>query len=467
MEPITIRDLLDATGGTLLGDFDGEEISVTSVVIDSREAEDGALFVAIPGERVDGHTYIAGALNAGAAGCLTEQDPGDYLPGKFYIKVANTPKALGDLARFYRERFRIPVIGITGSVGKTTTKDMIASVLEEKFKVLKTPGNFNNELGLPLTVLQLDSSDDMCVLEMGMNHFGEIEYLGSIARPEVAIITNIGDAHIENLGSRENILKAKCEIFLDLKPDGLVVLNGDDPLLTTLRGKLSQKTVFCGTSEDADYQAEKAAPIGEGGLRCILRTPTSVIEAKIPALGGHMVYPVAMAAAVAEHYGMTAEQIADGIRRFIPTKMRMNVIRLGDITILDDAYNANPQSMRAALEVLSEMDAPYKAAILGDMLELGNLAPMLHQEIGEFAGQTGIDCLIAIGDLAENILEADSVSRIPEHRYFSTKEEALAGLARVLKPGAAILVKASRGMHFEDIVTELRELAARNPKETP
>ena len=245
MEPMTVRELLTATGGRLLGEEAVAERTITGVETDSRAVHEGDLFVALRGERTDGHRYIASALETGAAGCLTEEVPQVLLPGKFYIQVEDTMLAIGQVARAYREKFPIPVIGITGSVGKTTTKDMVASVLGQQFRVLKTEGNFNNELGLPLTLFRLTAQHQICVLEMGMNHFGEIDYLTQIAPPDVAVITNIGDAHIENLGSRAGILQAKKEIFHRMTPEGMAVLNGDDAMLRPLEGELSPQVVFC------------------------------------------------------------------------------------------------------------------------------------------------------------------------------------------------------------------------------
>ena len=392
MEPITVREIAEAVGGKLLGAFDDLDRTVTHVFTDSREPDPGALFIPLVGERFDGHAFIHDALTGGAAGCFTQRERETYLPGKFYIKVSSTQKALRDLARHYKQKFKIPFVGVTGSVGKTTTKDMVAAVLGEKFKVLKTEGNFNNEVGLPLTLLRLNRQHELCVLEMGMNHFGEIEYLSGIVEPDVALITNIGDAHIENLGSRENILKAKCEIFSHMKPGGLAVLNGDDALLTTLRGGLPFQTVFCGTAEGLEYRASQVWSDGEHKVDCRVDTPEGGFPVEIPALGNHMLYPTLMAAAVGQHFGMTGEEIARGVLRFAPTKMRMNILRRGDgITILDDAYNANPQSMRAAVEVLSKTGGTYKIAVLGDMFELGPLAPTLHAGVGAYLGRAGID----------------------------------------------------------------------------
>lgn len=459
MEPITIKEIAEAVGGKLLGEFGAPDQTVTHVFTDSRHPDAGGLFIPLVGERFDGHAFIGDALAGGGLGCFTQRERESYLPGKFYIKVTSTQKALRDLARHYKRKFSIPFVGITGSVGKTTTKDMVAAVLGERFKVLKTEGNFNNEVGLPLTLLRLNSAHEVCVLEMGMNHFGEIEYLSNIVEPDVAIITNIGDAHIENLGSRENILKAKSEIFAHMDAKGFVVLDGDDVLLSHLRGTLPFRTVFCGVGEGMDYQAGDVRSDGEKSINCKVKTLHDTFPVEIPALGNHMLYPTLMAAAVAEHFGMTGEEIARGVLRFAPTKMRMNIIRRGSgVTILNDTYNANPQSMRAAVEVLSKTGGAYKVAVLGDMFELGPLAPTLHAGVGAYLGKAGIDSLVAVGDLARHIFEAAKEALVPHVRWCATKEEAKAILADEVKPQSTILVKASRGMEFEDLVECLKEI---------
>ncbi len=461
MEPITIREILEAVDGKLLGEFSGLDQTLTHVFTDSRDPIEGGLFIPLVGERFDGHAFIESALSGGGAGCFTQRERESYLPGKFYIKVSSTQKALRDLARHYKQKFPIPFIGITGSVGKTTTKDMAAAVLGERFKVLKTEGNFNNEVGLPMTLLRLNSSHEVCVLEMGMNHFGEIEYLSAIVEPDVAVITNIGDSHIENLGSRENILKAKCEIFSHMDEDrGFVVLNGDDELLTTLRGKLPFQTVYVGTGAGLDYRADDVVSDGEKHVSCQVKTPHSRFGVDIPALGSHMLYPTLTAAAVAEHFGMTGEEISRGVQQFAPTKMRMNILKRGDgITILNDAYNANPQSMRAAAEVLGKTGADYKVAVLGDMFELGAFAPALHAGVGACLGKAGIDCLVAVGELAQHIYEAARDAQVPQVHWCATKEEAKPILKELVRPNSTILVKASRGMAFEELVDYLKELA--------
>lgn len=459
MEPITLQEILEAVDGKLCGDVTDLSLTVERVDTDSRAIHAGSLFLPLEGERFDGHAFINDALEAGAAGCLFARERTCYLPGKFYIKVGSTQRALRDLARWYKSRFDIPFIGVTGSVGKTTTKDMIAAVLGERYKVLKTEGNFNNMVGLPLSILRLNHTYEICVLEMGMDDVGQIDYLSGIVEPDVAVITNIGDAHIENLGSRENTLKAKCEIFNHLKQSGLAVLNGDDELLTTLRGQLAVRTVWCGRTEGCDYRATDIVSDGETYIRCTAEMPSGHCEVEIPALGDHMVYPAMMAGAVGERFGLTQEEILRGILHFAPTKMRMNILRRDEgITILNDTYNANPQSMRAAIEVLSTGKAQTKIAVLGDMLELGPLAPMLHAGIGELVVRSGIDCLVCAGEMAKYIADAAEAAGMTEVYWRPNKKEALTVLEQIVKPNCTVLVKASRGMKFEEFVEFLKEI---------
>ena len=454
MEALTLRQLLEAVNGTLLGDFADLEAQAVQVSTDSRNTPPDCLFIPLEGERFDGHSFINAALEAGAAGCLTARERESYLPGRFYIKVRSTQRALWDLARYYKKLFPIPFIAITGSVGKTTTKDMTAAVLGARFCVHKTEGNFNNDIGVPLTLLKLEKTHQVCVVEMGMDHAGEIDYLGRLVEPDMALITNIGDAHIENLGSRENIFKAKCEIFPHLKEDGLAILNGDDPMLTTLQSALPQRTVFVGGGEGLDYTACDLNSDGAGHLNCRVKTPRSQFEADIPALGSHMIYPTLMAAAVGEALGMAPDEIVRGIGAFLPTKMRMNIIRCkGDIVILNDAYNANPQSMRAAAAVLGDAGQKRrKVAVVGDMKELGPGSEQFHRAVGGYFAQSGANRLIAIGDLARFMAEGAKDAGLEQADYFPTLDAAKNALSREVRAGVTILVKASRSMAFEKIV---------------
>ena len=457
MEALTLRQLLEAVGGTLLGDYDDLDTTFVDVCTDSRKVTEGCLFLPLQGERFDGHGFINGALEDGAVGCITARDRENYLPGKFYVKVRSTQRALRDLARYYKGLFPIPFVAVTGSVGKTTTKDMVAAVLSNKYNVLKTDGNFNNDIGLPLTILRLDHNHEICVLEMGMDHAGEIDYLSELVEPDVALITNIGDAHIENLGSREAIFDAKCEVFAHLKKDGLAVLCGDDEMLITLRDKLGQKSVFVGSNEDLDYIAYDLMS-EDNHLRCMIRTPNSQFGADIPALGNHMIYPTLMAAAVAEHFGMTPDKIAQGIRAFLPTKMRMNLIRCpGDVVILNDAYNANPQSMRAAAAVLGDANHRRRVAVVGDMKELGVNSQLFHHAVGGYFAEAGVERLIAIGDLARYMAEGAQEAGLENASYYASIDEAKDALRREVRAGVTILVKASRSMAFERIVDFLQE----------
>ena len=462
MQPMTVTEIVSAVKGVWWNPSD-QVPAVSAVSTDSRKIIPGCLFLPWVGEKFDGHQFIDAALDAGAAGCLCAKLPQNIRPDKFYIKVADTRLALRDLASAYRDKFQIPFVQITGSVGKTTTKEMIAAVLEAKLNVLKTPENFTNDIGTPLTLLGLAPEHQAAVIETGMNHFGEIEYLGAMVRPDIAVISNIGDAHIENLGSREGILKAKSEIFQAMTGDDLAVLNGDDPLLRTLDGKIAPGILWCGADHEPPYEAKEIRQMGAKGMQCKIKTPKTEFAVTIPALGNHMIYPVLMACAIGEKFGMTGEEMKKGVEAFVPTKMRMNVIRQGDVTILDDAYNANPQSMRAALEVLSQTDATFRVAVLGDMFELGELGPELHRGMGECAAALGnIDALLAVGELAWNIYDAAHQAGMEGAIYAKDRAAAKPLLANFIRPGAVILVKASRGMAFEELTRELQRLAPKN-----
>lgn len=458
MEALTLNQIACAVHGTILGEVN-EQLTVQDICTDSRKIKKGCLFIPLVGETFDGHDYIASAFEYGASVALTVRDVTDPVPGKAYIRVENTQTALGELASYYRSLFQIPVIAVTGSVGKTTTKDMVASVLAEKYNVLKTDGNFNNNIGLPMTIFRLNRTHQIAVLEMGMNHLGEIDYLTRIARPDVAIITNVGDAHIENMGSRDNTLKAKAEIFNGMTVAGVAVLNGDDELLVTLEGKLEQSIVWCGGGEHCPWRITDLQEHWQDHMECVLHTPDTTWEQEIPGLGAHMIYPATMAAAVGRMYGVSDELIRRGILEFEPTKMRMAILHRGNnITILNDTYNANPQSMRAAVDILSKQACDYRIAVLGDMLELGELGPALHQSVGRFLGQWGINCLVTVGKLGEYIADGAEEAGCSSVHRCANQAQAQIALAEVVRSGSTILVKASRGMKFEHLVDYLAEI---------
>ncbi|WP_297980517.1 UDP-N-acetylmuramoyl-tripeptide--D-alanyl-D-alanine ligase [uncultured Oscillibacter sp.] len=454
MQPMTVQEIAAAVGGVWRNPR-ADAPAVSAVSTDSRKIQPGCLFLPWVGEKFDGHDYIEGALASGAAGCICARLPAALRPDKFYIEVPDTRLALRALASACRDKFPIPFVQITGSVGKTTTKEMISAVLGARLRVYKTPGNFNNDIGTPLTLLGLAPEHQAAVIETGMNHFGEIRYLGEMVRPDIAVISNIGDAHVEFLGSREGILQAKCEILENLKPGGLLVLNGDDALLDTVQ--TSFRTVRCGQSEHCQARITELIDHGVEGITCTVTTEKDVYRLSIPAPGEHMAYSASMAVAVAEELGLSREEIIRGVGGYEPAGSRMQVVRLPDRRlILDDCYNANPQSVTAALEVLAKTECGRKVAVLGDMGELGSLTDQAHYNVGALAAMLGMDFMIAIGGKAVRIADgaAESGGTV---LHFSTKEEALPELLEQLGPDTAVLVKASHAMHFEWLVEQLKE----------
>ena len=453
MVAVTAREMCAATGGTLYGDGN---ITVTEVSTDSRSIMSGVWFIPIKGERFDGHDYIDMALEKGAAGCFCARLPEKIREDKAYILVEDTKRAMKDLASWYRDKFTLPIVQITGSVGKTTTKEMIASVLKEGRSTHKTKGNLNGDIGAPLMMLGILPEHEAAVIETGMDNFGQIRYLGEMIRPDFAVISNIGEAHMEYLGSREGILKAKSEIFENLKPGGVAVLNGDDVLLNTL--DLPFETLRCGMGENCNVRVENVEDLGVAGVKCTVRTPKAVYRMEIPAPGVHMVYSAAMAAAIAEKLGLSVEQIERGVRSFEQTGERMRVERLsGGRIMLNDSYNANPQSMRAAAAVLGNAQDRRRVAVVGDMKELGANSRLFHHAVGGYFAAAGIERLIAIGDLALYMAEGAREAGLENASYYGTLEEAQDALRRELRPGVTILVKASRSMQFERIVDFLQE----------
>ena len=448
MMPLTVQTICAAVGGTVL---QSSGASVRDVTTDSRRVPQEALFIPLVGERFDGHAYIEKALEAGAAGCLTAKAPEALLPGKFYIQVPDTRLALKALAAWYRGQFQLPVVQVTGSVGKTTTKEMIAAVLTQKYETLRTEGNLNNDIGAPLTLLRLMPEHEAAVIETGMNHFGEIRYLGEMVRPDIAVITNVGDAHIENLGNtRQGILQAKCEIFENLTPEGVAVLNGDDELLNTVT--LPQIILRCGEGEHCDVRVTDIDDRGLEGMACTVTTGQAAYRLETAAPGRHMVYPMAMAAAIGERLGLTAAEIAAGTAAYAPVGSRMHLIRMdGDRLVIDDCYNANPQSMAEGIRMLAASRQKKRLAVLGDMGELGALTAQAHRDMGTLCRELGIET-VAVGEKMKALTETD-----PEAQWFAGVEEAMPAVRARFTPGTAVLVKASRAMHFENIVKELEK----------
>ena len=453
MLPMTIQEIAAAVEGTWLNPCEGAA-AVKAVCTDSRKLTEGCLFLPWVGEKFDGHDFIEKALEGGAAGCLSAKVPQTLRDDKFYIQVDDTRLALRRLASSYRAKFDIPVVQITGSVGKTTTKEMVASVLSARYRTLKTQGNFNNDIGTPLTLLGLGEQHEAAVIETGMNHFGEIEYLGVMVRPDIAVISNIGDAHIEFLGSREGILKAKCEIFEHLAEGGLAVLNGDDALLDTVKEE-KFRIVRCGQSGHCGAHIENLVDHGVEGITCTVVTSKDRYDLRIPAPGAHMAYAASIAVAVGEEMGLTNDEIVRGVAAYEPAGSRMRVLRFEEGRIvLDDCYNANPQSVAAALEVLAKTECERKVAVLGDMGELGELTDQAHINMGALAAMLGFDLVIAIEPKAARIADGAVMSGA-KALHFETKEEV--AIQAPLESGTAMLIKASHAMHFEDLVEQLKE----------
>ena len=452
---LSIEEIVGAVNGKLLNPLaNGSSLCIEHITTDSRKHMEKGLFIPLKGERFDGHDFIGSVYDKGAIATLTMNE--EVVDERMAtILVKDTKMALLDLGCFYRKQFQIPVIGITGSVGKTSTKEMISAVLSGKWNVHKTEGNFNNEIGLPLTLFNINSLHEAAVIEMGMNHFGEIHNLTCSALPDVAVITNVGTSHIENLGSREGILKAKLEILDGLHEEGLLVINGDNDLLSTLND-LPVKSISYGLMPTNDYWAKDIHSEGEYTLATVI-SPKQTYQIRIKALGEHMVYNTLAAIAVAEHFGLTEEEVMNGIASYEPAKMRMHITTLDSgLTIIDDTYNASPDSMQAALKVLRDYNAKgRKVAILGDMFEMGEFAPKLHQEVGQFAAETAIDVLIAIGDLAKHIYEGYKRKSTKDAHYFETKEAFIENLMHVIQKEDCVLLKASRGMHFEALIEEV------------
>ena len=457
MKNMTLTQIANACGGTL---YLGEHLSekeITGAVIDSRLIKEGYLFIAAAGERVDGHDFIPSAFEKGALAVVCEQPP--KVPSGPYILVDNSFVALKEIAKWYRMQLDIKVVGITGSVGKTSTKEFISSVLEQKYNVLKTVGNFNNEIGLPLTILGIKSEHQIAVLEMGISDFGEMHRLSEIAKPDICVITNIGQCHLENLGSRDGILKAKTEIFDFMNEDGSVCVNGDDDKLITIKEVKGRRPLRFGLGLENDIYATDIDTHGLFGSTCKIHVKDEVFEAQVPQPGEHMVLNALAATAVGTLLGLNYCEISAGISSVKALGGRSNVLRSEKYTIIDDCYNANPVSMRAAIDLLHMADT-RKVAILGDMFELGNTEKELHKGVGTYAATGNVDVLLCVGSLSSNMYEGalsvkQASSSSLELKYFETREELIQALPQILQKDDTILVKASHGMGFEHVVKAL------------
>lgn len=457
MKSITVKDILDATGGSLIcGDANRK---ISAVTTDSRKVESDMdmLFIPLAGERFDGHNFISQAVKDGAAAVVTHKDIAP-ITGASIVKVDDTQKALADIAAYYKSLFDIPTVGLTGSVGKTTTKDMLASVLGTKYNTLKTQGNFNNEIGLPLTVFGLDDKYEAAVLEMGMSGFGEIHRLARVAQHDTAVITNIGMSHIEKLGSRDGIFKAKLEIVDFFDENNTLIVNGDDEYLKTVKNIVKCKTVMFGINNaECDVIARDVEVLGADGVRFSIKTGEKEYPVHIRQAGIHNVYNALAAVCVGLKYDVPMDKIIYGLENFEPTAMRMSIENYGGVTVINDCYNASPASMEAALKVLADMKGARKVAVLGDMLEMGDFAPNAHKNVGSFAANVGTDILVAVGENAKRIADGAKNAGMNENAVFMFDKTDLAAenISSIIKDDDAVLVKASRGMKFEKIIDRI------------
>lgn len=454
MKQILIKEVIEAVGGKLNKNIDLENLYIKSISTDTRKIEKDCLFFALKGDNFDGHNFIENALNSGAIACISEKD---IKTEGLLILVEDSKKALRNLAKYYRSIFDIKVVALTGSTGKTTTKDMLYSCISKKYNTVKTEGNFNNEIGLPLTVFNIEEDTQVLILEMGMNHFGEIRNLSEIAKPDIAIITNIGVSHIENLGSREGILKAKCEIFDYLSDRGLKILNADDDMLITLKDKeSSQKVYYYSLNKKEDAFAVDIEQNGIEGIKAKFCILDEEIDINLNIAGEHFISNALAVALACFELGISNNQIKEGLESFRPSKMRMNIIKTDKYTIINDAYNANPNSMKAGLDVLDKAIG-RKVAILGDMFELGEKSSEFHYMIGEYVASKDIQELICIGEDSKYMYEGalEKSKEALKLRYFKTQDEFLRKCKEILQDGDIILVKASRGMKLENTVDEI------------
>ncbi len=463
MKELSFNEVIKAVKGEYRGNF--YDLKVNDVSIDSRTVSVGNLFVDLKGDNFNGHHYIKEVIEKGCVLVLSQEDCSHLNLDERIIYVESTRQALMDLAEYYRSCFPIPAIAVTGSVGKTTTKDLIYDILSKKYSVLKTLSNYNNEVGLPLTIFRLDDTVEVIILEMGMNNFNEIHNLSKIVKPDIAVITNIGDAHIENLGSKDGILEAKMEITHFLKDDGVLIVSGDDEYLKKINN-FNKKIIKVGIGFDNDIRCNDFKENGIDGIDISLvdKDRNNYLDLKVNIPGKHMIINSLIGYAIGKELKLTNEEITEGVKNLKISKMRMEIVKNKKVgfTIINDTYNANPVSMKAGLDVLhNSKNQGRKVAILGDMFELGADSKKYHYEVGKYAGELGVD-VICVGELASHIYDGvlnNSSNEFSRLLYFFTDDNLMDNLVdmKFFKEDI-VLVKASRGMKFENIVDFLMDI---------
>lgn len=492
---LSLSDIEKAIGGNITYNGANPATRVSCVDVDSRKITYGGVFIASVGERVDGHKFIADVYEKGAALVIASKSPEQVekehgIPSytwKSYIVVDNPFEALKSIAEYYRKKLAIPVVGITGSVGKTSTKEYIAGVLAQKYNVLKTDGNYNNEIGVPLTLLRIREEHTAAVVEMGISDFGEMHILSKMARPDICVITNIGQCHLENLKDRDGILRAKTEIFDYMNPNGEVCLNGDDDKLITVEAVNGRRVHYFGIGEETcghgkikkEVYATDIVSRGLWGSEAKLHMMNgNTISANVTLPGKHMVINSTAAACVAGLLGLSDEQIREGIRSVEAVSGRNRLIAAKKYTLIDDCYNANPVSMKAAIDLLAMADTK-KAAILGDMFELGGNSDEMHADVGRYAVDSGIDIIICVGENSRHMYDAGLKAAKEAAAYRKTEQSILyfgdrdALIKRIetdrnsiVPDGCTALIKASHGMQFVRVLEALQgELRVENRKD--
>lgn len=450
---LNFKEILEAVSGKVL--VDNSYKSFNKICTDTRKIEKDNIFYALKGENFNGNNYVKDAFKKGASIAIVDEVnvPLEELEGLgVLIKVENTDKALLKLANYYREKLGLKVVGITGSTGKTSTKDLVAAFLSGKYKVFKTKGNFNNQIGLPLMILELDSTYDVAVLELGMSDLGEIHNLAECARPDISVITNIGLSHIENLKTRDNIFKAKMEITDFFNENNILVVNGEDDYLNNVKSE-KFKVIKTGLSKNLDYMA-KDIVLKDNSTEFLLNSKDSVYKFILPMVGKHNVLNALLAVAVARNLKVSYEEMEKGLKNFEATSMRLEFIKAEGFTIINDCYNASPDSMKSSLDVLKNYTGGRKVAILGTMNELGEKAKEAHEVVGSYATDKA-DVLITTGDYKDCYMNG---YKGKELIIFNTKEELIESIKTLIEKDDVVLVKASRGIKFEEIVNELKKV---------
>lgn len=442
MEILKLSEIALALGGTV-----SEDAEFNAVCIDTRKITKGCLFICIKGERFDAHQFADEAFELGASAVMIDED---ITPKGAYIKVENTARALLELGGYYRSKFDIPIVGLTGSVGKTTTKEFTALVVGAKYNTIKTQGNLNNEIGLPQMLMQIDNSVEAAVIEMGMNHFGEISRLVNATKPTIALITNVGVSHIENLGSRDGILKAKLEITEGLKQGAPLILNADNDKLSTVTSD-KHKVYFYGIDNDADFKGKNIVESNNSTIFDIEYFGKTQ-QITIPTIGIHNVYNALAAFAVGYFLDVDAKAAADALANYVPAGMRQRMVKVGNITSIEDCYNASPDSMQAAMRTLHDTAGNKKIAVLGDMLELGDYAKTAHTAVGKMVGDNDIDYLLAYGTDAKYYVSSAIENGCENAFLFDNKDALAEKLMEIAQDNDVVLFKGSRGMRLEDVM---------------